>query len=70
MDKEPPVFGCLLKMKRNTKDEGGRCRDNCKNCGWNQRVAAERKRELRAQFGTTPEKTEIRCPFCQGRIVL
>lgn len=69
MEIDPPVFGCLLNMRRNTKDEAGRCRDDCSKCGWNQNVAAKRKRAIRAQFGTAA-KREIRCPFCQGRIEL
>ena len=69
MEVEAPVFGCLLGKRRNTKDEGGRCRDNCKNCGWNQNVAAKRKKAIRAQYAA-PARPEIRCPYCGGRILL
>ena len=66
---DAPVLGCMLRMRRNTRDEAGRCVDDCSRCGWNQKVAAERKKKIRAKYGNM-ERTEIRCPFCQGRIVL
>lgn len=66
---ELPVMGCILNKRRRTTDIQDFCKDNCATCGWNQKVAAERKRALRRKYGVVTRQ-EIRCPFCKGRIAI
>lgn len=54
------VPGCQLKKTRNGADP---CTDSCARCGWNESVAAERKKKIRKRY-VKGRQFVVHCPYC------